>query len=516
MASRIDIRRNRYHDSVQLMFVTGALRKLAGVEQALIAMGTAANKEVFAELGFADEQVAAVGPDDMIVGVQAVDEKACEVAMAEIDALFRHRSSSPSAGGVQPTFEAALQAAPRANLCVISVPGDYARAEAEKALDAGLHVLIFSDNVPLADERALKMKAGQRGLLCMGPDCGVANVNGVSFLVGSIVGKGPIGICGASGAGVQQVSALIDLAGSGVSQAIGTGGRDLRDEIGGITMLAGIDALERDSETEVIVLISRRPGARSLAAVLDRIGMCGKPVVVNFIGCALDPIMAAGAVPAVNLEEAARKALELAGKGGLLPPGSSNLMRAAGEAATAMAAEQKYVRGLFCGGTFCEEAMTVMSPMVGLIRSNAPLAPDLKLASSTTSVANTIVDYGEEEFTKGRPHPVLDPEIRRQGILREADDPETAVILLDFILGPAVHPDPVGAVIGDIRAAMETVRRRGGRLAVVASVCGTDRDPQNRSAQERMLSEAGVIVAASNVQAAMLAGEIIRARKGGR
>ena len=280
-------------------------------------------------------------------------------------------------------------------------------------------------------------------------------------------------------------------------------------------MLSGIDALELDPETKVIVLISRQPGSRSLKAVLERVSACKKPVVCNFIGCAVDPVKAAGAVPATNLEEAACKALKLVKNDHPLPD-PSDLRKVAHESSKAMVAEQRYIRGLFCSGTFCDEAIAVITPMVGAIHSNVPVRPDLKLASSTVSVGHSIVDYGEEEFTIGRPHPVLDPEIRRRGILREAEDPETAVILLDFILGPAVHSDPVGVVIEDIRAVKEKARSRGGHLAVVTSICGTDRDPQNRGAQGKRLLEAGVIVAASNVQAAMLAGEIARNRNGAR
>ncbi len=513
MATRIEIRPNRYHDSVQLMFVTSALLRMSGIEQCFIAMGTPTNKTIFADLGLSSDEVSQANPNDMVIGIKAVDHETCDNAMAEMDDLFARGSQSSAGKSSHATFEAALEATPQANLCVISVPGEYARAEAEKALDAGLHVLLFSDNVSFEDELALKTKAQNLGLLCMGPDCGVANINGVSLLVGSIIGKGPIGICGASGAGIQQVAALIDMAGSGVSQAIGTGGRDLRDEIGAITMLSAIEALEQDPETKVIVLISRMPGPKSLEAVLERVTACNKPVICNMIGCAADQIKAAGAMPAANLEEAACQALELIKVASPLPE-SSEMIRVARQASQAMSPEQKYVRGLFCSGTFCEETMTAISPLIGGIHSNVPIYPGLKLVQATVSVEHSIVDYGEEEFTAGRPHPVLDPEIRRRGILREAQDPETAVLLMDFILGPAVHPDPVGVVIDDICEARKIAESRGGNLAVVASICGTDRDPQNRATQAERLRQAGVLVAASNIQAARLAGEIARIRGG--
>lgn len=514
MESMIKVYSNRYYDSVQLMFITSAIKKKQGIEIALVAMGTQANKEIFNDLGLNDSSVINAGPNDMIIGVRAIDREVCDQAMVEIQDLLTAHGSAAEENTVYSSIETAKQANAKANVCIISVPSSYVKAEAIKALNAEMNVLILSDNVPLEEEREIKLLAAEKGLLCMGPDCGVVNINGISFLLGSIVRKGPVGICAASGVGLQEVASLIHHAGSGISQGIGTGGKDLKDKVGGLTMLSGIDALERDKETKIIVLISRKPESNTLEKVLNRVAKCGKPVVICFMGCEKEIIMKSGAAYALNLEEAARKALDLIGIT-LEPADLEKVKTLAEQEAVAMSKEQKYVRGLFCGGTFCEEAMVTMKNIIGDIYSNAPLKKEFKLVSSTVSVKNSVVDYGDEEFTMGRPHPVIDTEPRGLGILREAEDPETAVILLDFILGPAVNSDPVGSVIDKIKEAMKIAAERGGKLAVVASVCGTEDDPQKLSAQEDMLKEAGVIVCSDNYQAALLAGEIIKCKTGG-
>jgi FdrA protein len=514
MESVIKVYPNRYYDSVQLMFITSAIKKKQGVETALVAMGTPANKEIFSDLGMNNSSVNNAGPNDMILGVKAVDENTCEQAIAEIQDFLAGNGSSVEENAVSySSIEAAAKTNARANLCIISVPGEYAKAEAVKALNAGLNTLIFSDNVPLEDEREIKLLAAEKGILCMGPDCGVANINGISFLVGSIVRKGPIGICAASGVGLQEVAVLVHEAGSGISQGIGTGGKDLKDKVGGLTMLSGIDALERDEETKIIVLISRKPESNTLEKVLNRVMSCSKPVIICFMGCQKEEIEKSGAVYAHNLEDAAREALNLVGINFEIA-NLEKIEEMADKYAAALSKRQKYVRGLFCGGTFVEEAMVAMRDDIGDIYSNAPLSKELKLEKSTVSYKNSVVDYGDEEFTMSRPHPVIDTEPRALGIIREAKDPETAVMLLDFVLGPAVNSDPVGAVIGNIKTAMKIVDERGGTLAVVASVCGTDADPQSRSVQEGMLREAGVIVCPDNYQAALLAGKIIKSKMG--
>ncbi|WP_171814770.1 hypothetical protein [Sediminispirochaeta smaragdinae] len=474
-------------------------------------MGTQVGKDVLRDLDMINDEINNASESDLIIAVSTASEEVFRKSLAKIEELINHRKKSGEKETTYPTLTMAVEQNPSANVCIISVPGEYARGEAEKALNAGLHTIIFSSNVSFEDERAIKELARKQGLLCMGPDCGVVNLNGVAFVLGSINNRGPFGLCGASGIGIQLVGALMHKVGSGISQAIGTGGNDTKDPIGGITMLMGIDALENDPETKYIVLVSRKPGDTVLKRVLDRVSCCKKPVVIYFMGCSKDEIEKSGAIWASNLEDAARKALALIGK--KLDLGSEkDLMTLAAETAKEMNNEQKYVRGAFLGGTYCDEAMRVMREKIGDIFSNAPLSPELRLKDSYKSVKNSVIDYGEEEFTRGRPHPTMEPSVRKPAIMKEARDPEVAVLLLDFVLTPPGPIDPVGDVIEDIKGAMKLARERGGKLAVVASVCGTDADLQNLDHQESMLRDAGVLVCPTNYRAALLAGEIIRVK----
>ncbi|MCL5074605.1 MAG: acyl-CoA synthetase FdrA [Chloroflexi bacterium] len=508
------IRRNEYRDSVILMNASKRIRAIEGIAEALVVIGTDTNKDMLKELGLLTPEAKAATANDMIVAMRVTAEDIAREILNNIDEYLVRRDIEQEVESYH-SLDAAFQALPEANLAIISVPGEFAAAEARKALRRGLHVLIFSDNVPLEDEVATKQLAKEKGLLVMGPDCGVANINGVALALASIVGPGPIGIVGASGSGIQEVAALIERAGLGISQAIGSGGRDLHEVVGGATMLQGLEALDEDEETRVIVLIAKPPAPSVAQLILDRVRHCRKPVVVNFLGGAMEPIIAAGAYPAATLDDAAFVAVNLI-EGSVpqkrcfsLP--ETEITKIITEEAYKFKANQKYLRGLFGGGTFCLQAQLILKDIIGPIYSNAPLYPHLRLKNSQESQGHSLIDLGDEEFTRGRPHPVLDPTPYRIRLAREAQDPEVAVLLLDVILGPAVHPDPAGFLASCLTEARDDARQEGRHLTVVASVCGTKRDPQNLEIQEEKLREAGVIVTPSSAQAAHLAGLIIRA-----
>ncbi|WRS26284.1 FdrA family protein [Oscillospiraceae bacterium MB08-C2-2] len=505
------IKKNIYWDSLQVLYTTSIFTECEGIEAGLVIMGSSAGKAALEELDLLTKEAGTARDMDLIFAGRAHSE---EAFLAAVEFVLG-QNQKVSAGENRPAYtsaSAALEQHSNVNICTIAVPGEYAREETEKALNAGLHCVVFSNNVSLADERAMKELAREKGLLCMGPDCGVANINGYAMVLGSITNRGPFGICGASGCGIQHVAAILHKCGSGISQGIGTGGSDLKDEVGGITMLMGIDALEQDPETKYIVLISRSPGQEVLQKLLARIGQCTKPVVACLMGSDAQMVQASGAVWASDLDDCAQKALALIGKENRFET-EEEILEMAQKAIQNMSPEQKYVRGAYLGGTYCDEAMKAMQEKIGGIHSNCPLSPELKLADSAKSVGNAVIDYGEEEFTLGRPHPTIDPSVRKPAILREAADPETAVLLMDFILTPAGPDEPVGSVILDILAAKEQAKSRGGDLAVVASVLGTDADLQNRHHQVQLLRQAGVLVCGTNYRAALLAGEIIRQKK---
>jgi len=482
-----------------------------GVVQAALMMGTDANKGVLQSAGLLTEEGQQAHAGDLIVAIQAVDGQALEGALRRVEEVLASPASRPGAGSTR-SVDSAVKAMPEANLAVISVPGRFAAREARKALEHGLHVFLFSDNVPLEEEVELKRMAEKRGLLVMGPECGTSIINHVGIGFANGIRSGSIGIIAASGTGLQEVSVLIHREGLGISQAIGVGGRDLSHEVGGISTLHALELLDADAETKVIVLLSKLPAPSAMEAVLKKVADCGKPVVVSFLGRDPGWVSQPNARLADNLEEAAMMAVAAAREDDYQSLSFSvsdvaiddHVAREVRE----WAPEQKHIRGLFSGGTLCYEAMWILQDYVGDVWSNTPLRDTLQLSDVNTSYCHTLIDMGAENFTHGRPHPMIDPRLRQDRILREAQDAEVAVLLLDVVLGYGSHSDPAGALTGAIARARAQAAERGGHLTVVASVCGTDQDSQGLAVQEERLQKAGVIVMPSNAQAARLAGSM--------
>lgn len=508
MARTIRILQGNYRDSVSLMQLSAGLAKMPGITDASAIMATEGNLALLREVGLLQGSVQA-RPSDLLILVQGKNEAAVARAMARAEAALREEPRQDTAGAAGAataprSTEMALAAAPGANLALVSVPGEYAAAEAQKALRLGLNVMLFSDNVPIGHEVELKSYARRHKLFLMGPDCGTAIIDGVPLGFANRVREGEIGCIAASGTGLQQVTVLVDRMGLGISQAIGTGSRDLHAEVGGITTLQGLKALAAHRRTRVIVLISKPPAPAVAEKVLAAASRIGKPVVVNFIGADPASISGANLYPARTLEDAARAAVALA-RGRLPPkrpprPRISRLPR--------LAAGQRYVRGLYGGGTFCYEAALLLGETFGKVWSNTPLRPEDDIEDAWRSTGHTVVDLGDDAFTRGRPHPMIDHRLRNERIVREARDPEVAVILLDVVLGYGSHPDPAAEMILAIRAARAAAAKRGRRIAFAGFVCGTGRDPQDLIKQEAALRKAGVILAVSNAGAVRMAAAI--------
>ncbi|HHZ75729.1 MAG TPA: acyl-CoA synthetase FdrA [Rhodospirillales bacterium] len=501
---------NTYRDSVALMQVSAKINELTGITQASLIMATATNLELLQEAGLI-ETVPEAGNNDLLLALEGENESALQEAVVTAESKLHEMASGIIEREIRKeplrSIEMALDAFPDANLALISCPGEYATAEALKALNLGLDVMLFSDNISEEDEIFLKKNAETEGLLMMGPDCGTAIVNGVPLGFANNVKKGSIGIVAASGTGLQQVSCLIDRWGGGISQAIGTGGRDLSTKVGGSTMIAGIDALAADSNTKVIVLISKPPSQDVAFKVLERAAKTDKPVVVNFLGSTVEVPAGAEVTEAKTLEAAAHAAVRLTGIDVQTP---ARHLVTTGELATLtnrLSGSQKYVRGLYSGGTFSYEAMILLTEMLGPIHSAAPLASEQKLDDPWQSREHTVLDLGGDVFTRGRPHPMIDHRLRNERILQEAMDPETAVILLDIVLGFGSHENPAE----DLAVAISEARRATttNEPIFIGFVCGTKNDPQNLEKQETMMSEVGVLLMESNAQAARLAGDMI-------
>lgn len=510
MAVRSRVLEGEYRESIFLMRISQQIESLRGVKQASAIMATDANKGLLEDAGTFTDEVEKAGSSDLAIVVEAEDPDRAEEAISEAENMLEEARERAEEERFYKTLNTAVESEPGSNLVLISVPGEFADREAERALDMDRHVMIFSDGVPLEDEVRLKRLGREKGLLVMGPDCGTAIINGVGLGFANVVEKGPVGIVAASGTGAQEVSSLIS-ADPGISQVVGTGGRDLHDEVGGITMQMGIKALANDPETETIVLVSKPPSPEVAKGVLDVASEVDKPTVVNFLGGDPGIIEDAGLIPAATLEDAAAKAIAVQkGEEAEKVTFSGNLedvREQAKEEYEDLKPDQKYIRGLYSGGTFCSEAMIIDQELVGDAYSNVPLKSELKLDDPNESKEHTFVDMGEDEFTAelGKPHPMIYHELRQERILKEASDSETGVILLDVVLGHGADEDPAGALAPTIKEAKRKAEGDGRYLPVVASVCGTSQDPQGLEEQEEKLRDAGAIVMPSNAQAARMA-----------
>jgi FdrA protein len=504
---------NLYRDSVALMELSNWTAMLPGVGRATAVMATKANIALLAEAGLLRSQIHG-RPNDLLIVIEGVDEASVMAAMTEIERRLAETSAPSSRADptclISPrSLQMALEDMPAANLALISTPGEYAAAEAEKALRLGLHVMIFSSDVAVEDELVLKQMGHDRGLLVMGPDCGTAIINGIPLGFANALRRGPVGAVASAGTGLQEVTSLIDRAGIGISQALGCGGRDLSEKVGGKTMLQGLAMLARDPATKVIVLIAKSPSPQVAQGIIAAARNSGKRTVVNFLGINTEADFAAGIYPAETLEDAAQMAVMLARNAGDLTiekPMRAALSEHAQEALDSLSPHQKYIRGLFSGGTLCCESQVLLGPAIGSIWSNVAIDVNQVLSDVWRSREHTLIDLGNEVFTRGRPHPMIDLRLRLARLAQEAHDPQTAVILFDVVLGCGAHPNPAAEIVAAIAAAREDASRPP---IFVASICGTDRDPQNLQQQESTLRQAGVLVAPSNAAATRLAAALI-------
>jgi FdrA protein len=503
---KADIRSGSYYDSAFLMQLQRSLSVLPGVQDAGVVMGTDANKELLAHIGLLSPDVAAAKPDDLVIVVRAEGDGEASGAIGKVDELLTRKKSAIEQEYRPQSIETADQMLPGVGWVLVSVAGRYAAGVARQALRLGKHVFLFSDNVSVEDEISLKQMSSERGLLVMGPDCGTAIIRGIGLGFANKVRQGPIGVVAAAGTGLQQVSSRIHQMGGGMTYGIGTGGRDLSEKVGAVTFRQGIDVLSRDPETRVIVLVSKPPAPRVADEVLNVARCAGKPVVVVFIGRSpsarqMDNLYFAG-----SLDEAARLAVDLAA--GASQPGKP--VAGSDLQVERFAPGQRYLRGLFSGGTLAYEAQFILQSYLPKVYANAPLNKDNKLPNSLVSQEHTIVDLGEDEFTVGRLHPMMDNELRIRRLLEEANDPQTAVIMLDVVLGYGSHPDPASELAPAIVKAKAIAQKAGRCLEVVAVVTGTDEDPQNLDNQIQQLKAAGTWVDTSNEVVVRYAGQLLR------
>lgn len=486
---------NTYLDSVKILAGTRSLQETPGVDWATVVMGTPNNVSELLEEGFSELEKA--GANDLIIAARAESPAILDEAIESArTAMFSHSgdNDTPETTSIRSLWEARALAEP-ANLALVSVGGDYATLEAHKALTAGMDVLLFSDNVALANEVELKTRARSKGLFVMGPGAGTAMVDGIGLGFSNSVRRGSVGIVAAAGTGAQEAMTLVHRAGLGVSQVIGVGGRDMSSDVGGIMTAMGIAALEADPATDVILVVSKPPSPDVAERILSGTG--NKPVVAALVGLS-SPSPAAATITS-SLEGGVTAVCQILG---VEPPwaGENPPQVDAGAPTSPI---RRAIRGLFSGGTLCYEAMTIMAGQGMEVFSNTPLRPEWAL-DGAAATSHVCLDMGEEEFTQNRPHPMIDPQARIEAIKDQGNDPHTAVLLVDVVLGYGSHTDPAGL----LAPTLEPFASSAEGPAVVAYVLGTDQDPQGLDDQRHQLAEAGCLIAPTNRRAALMAAAI--------
>ena len=466
-ATQSEIWAGAYYDSVVLMQLQKALAGLPGVVDAGVVMATPANLELLEAGGLLTPEAKTAKADDLLIVVKGEDAAAATHALSQVDQLLQRRRATTNQTFRPKSLSAAAKQLPQAQWVLISVPGRFAAGVARDALDLGKHVFLYSDNVTLTDEIQLKQTARDKGLLVMGPDCGTAIINGVGLGFANRVRRGRIGLVAASGTGLQAVSTHIHNLGGGISQAFGTGGRDLKADVGAITTHQGLQFLAHDPDTEVIVLISKPPAPQVVTGLVAAAQQINKPVIINFIGYPPPARQLGNVFFATTLAEAAELAV-------------SREPLAAGKTANSQPpASSGYLRGLFSGGTLAYEAVLGLQAVLSPLFSNVPITAEQKLADPLVSQGHTILDLGEDIFTQGRLHPMMDNDLRLRRLRQEAADPETGLIWLDVVLGEGAHPDPAQ----ELAPAIAVIKQDRPDLEVVVLIIGTDEDPQDVNRQ---------------------------------
>jgi FdrA protein len=513
------IKKGEYFDSISIMLVAKQLAGLNGIIDSAAVMGTDENKATLQESGMLLPEFTGATEMDLLIAFKIDDGSDAAKVFTQIEKLLKPVKDDDGGANFQPaSVDEAVKYLSGANLALISVAGRYAGDVAQKALDNGLHVMLFSDNVSIEKEIALKEYAAAKELFVMGPDCGTAIINGVPLAFANVVKRGNIGIVAASGTGCQEVSCIISNFGGGVSQAIGTGGRDVKKQVGGIMFLQGISALAADPETEVILLVSKPPAPEVIEKVKALTAKINKPVVGVFLGSPVELLKGSKITAAQTLEEGALISVALAAKQNVtgvhekLSARVKEILAIADKEQTKLNANQKYLRALFSGGTFCDETQLLCRDAIKELYSNTPISGVTQLKDAWKSEKNTIVDLGDDEFTVGKPHPMIDYSTRNKRILAEAQDAETAVILLDIVLGYGANMNPLAEIIPVLKEVKQISQKQNRVIPVVASVTGTESDPQNRNVVVDALKAEGVIVMESNAAASRLATAIIAGR----
>lgn len=489
------VKKGSYHDSVVLMLLTNHISAMQGVNKVSIMMATPANKDIFKQSGLDTEELLAASANDMVVVADIENETIMDTIETEIDAYFKKQNTQTQQTESVKSWDKALEKMPNADMAVISIAGAYAALEANRALDEGMNVFMFSDNVTIEDEKQLKQRAHDKGLVVMGPDCGTGIIQSVPIAFTNKVNSGKIGIIGASGTGIQELTTIIDRLGEGVKNAIGTGGRDLSSEIGGITMMDTINAMEQDDSIKVMIVISKPPAKAVREMISNRLSAFKKPVVTLFLG-EKPEYHEEGFYHAYTLDEAARLAVNL-----LRDEDINSCVVSADTPENAFdKSENKTIKAYYSGGTLAGEAAMLIKDAL-----NLDTPPEKAEGFMLKHGGHIVVDLGDDVYTQGKPHPMIDPAKRIECMQEATDDSSTGVILFDIMLGYGSHEDMAGALLPTINELKQKAENEGRKLFFIATVCGTRHDYQGYDDAVNKLKNAGVIVCETNKLASQMA-----------
>ena len=518
----VQVRQNFYRDSLQLLKISDKIKRQSGIHEAAVVMGTRTNKQILSKLGFPQAKIKQAKESDSIIAIKAQDKKSLDSVLTRLDDLLEGTDRIMS--GIENTgqtldLNSALISMHDVNLALISVPGEYVKDLSLRLIDAGIHQQIFSDHVPISDELVIKKHASDNGILILGPGSGTSIINGKGVGFSNIIRNGPVAIVAAAGTGLQEVSTLLDRSEIGVKHGLGVGGNDPKDEIGGIMIIESIKALEACNDIRIIVIVSKPPSSQVKEKITEYILSKGKKnYVLTFIGTAKMTNYHVKARKVLEVNTLTSSVLAVAKQSGVdnfrktieeiyIP--SMTLSKRLEKEWLELHKSQKYLRALLTGGTFTYEAQVILNGIpIRDIYSNVPIDGSRVLPNTSKSYMNSVIDLGEEEFTEGRAHPMIDPTIRKLRLLDESMDSKVAVIMLDFVLGYGSNSDPVGAIINEIRNAKTNAERQGRYLSIVAYVCGTKRDPQNYEFSMQLLKRSGVIVMPTNAFATIASATI--------
>ena len=485
------VKKGCFQDSVSLMVLSRELSNREDIDQVSVMMGTPSNKDLLQETGLWHDEFKDATPNDICVAIKASarDHDVVEEIQTAVDEFLTSQTQSRKGQSFPKarSWRRATELLPDANLALISVAGEYADQPATQAIEAGMDVMIFSDNIPVETEVRLKKMADERGRLVMGPDCGTSIINGAPMAFANKVIEGNIGIVGASGTGIQELTSQISGMGRGITHAIGLGGRDLSSDVGGISAMRALKIIAGDERTHVIAFVSKPPAPEVRDRVLETMSSLGKPVVALFLGEAPSQNQIGNVYLASTLDQAARMAVELE--------------RIETLRNTCSPSEDGKITGYYTGGTLAAEAAMLLGNALGVPASSKH--PEGMMFHHDS---HTIIDLGDDVYTVGKPHPMIDPSVRNEFIEKLSSDDECRVLLVDVVLGYGSHENPGGEVAKAVER-MQAARQTP--MTVIATITGTDQDPQDREAQAATLQEAGIILTDSTREAVMLAVSLI-------